>query len=91
MVAGRSEAKLNQVVAEIQAFGGEAFAVVADVSKKAENIRLVEATVKKYGGLHIAFNNAGVAGGGKPLQDQEEKVTEDLISINAKGNALSSD
>jgi len=41
------------VVREIEAAGGEAIAVQADVSDRAEVGRLVEAAVEQYGGLDI--------------------------------------
>jgi len=40
--------------------GGEALFVKADSSKAADNKKLVEDTVAKYGRLDIACNNAGI-------------------------------
>ncbi|CAG7618366.1 SDR family NAD(P)-dependent oxidoreductase [Paenibacillus allorhizosphaerae] len=50
----------DQVVADIKAQGGEAFAYCADVSKEAEVIRMVDETVRQYGGIHILVNNAAM-------------------------------
>lgn len=52
----------TQAVAEIQKAGGEAFFVKADSSKADDNKSLVEQAVKKYGGLDLAVNNAGIGG-----------------------------
>lgn len=52
----------NQVVSEIEGMGGEAFFVMADSSSPGDNERLVSETVKKYGRLDIAVNNAGIGG-----------------------------
>jgi NAD(P)-dependent dehydrogenase (short-subunit alcohol dehydrogenase family) len=45
----------------IRTAGGEAHAVAADVSVAAECERLVHEAVGAYGGLHILYNNAGIA------------------------------
>jgi NAD(P)-dependent dehydrogenase (short-subunit alcohol dehydrogenase family) len=52
----------NQAVDEIRAAGGEALFHEADVSKWDEVQAAVEATVRAYGRLDCAFNNAGVEG-----------------------------
>ncbi len=48
------------VAAEIRAAGGEAMALGADVSTEADVERVVAATVDAFGGVDIAFNNAGI-------------------------------
>src|ERR1051325_7661809 len=50
----------DRVVAEIVAHGGKAFAVQANVSKKADIVRLFAATRQAYGQLDILVNNAGI-------------------------------
>lgn len=61
LVSGRDGEKLRQTVKEIEAGGGTADAVTADVSAGAEVERLVAETVRRHGKLDIAFNNAGCA------------------------------
>jgi 3-oxoacyl-[acyl-carrier protein] reductase len=48
------------VVADIEASGGEALAVQADVAEPAQVDALLAATQARYGGIHILVNNAGV-------------------------------
>lgn len=55
-----SRAGADKVVAEITAQGGQALAVQADVSKKAEIERLFAETKAAYGKVDILVNNAGV-------------------------------
>lgn len=62
IVADINEEAGKKVVAEIVEKGGEAFFIKADTSLPADQERLVNETVKKYGGLHIACNNAGIGG-----------------------------
>lgn len=49
-----------EVVAEIEASGGQALAVQADVSDFTQAQELVKKTVKELGGLDILVNNAGI-------------------------------
>lgn len=62
IVADINEEAGMKVVANIMGKGGEAFFIKADTSIPADQERLVNETVKKYGGLHIACNNAGIGG-----------------------------
>ncbi|MFL5365327.1 MAG: 3-oxoacyl-ACP reductase family protein [Myxococcales bacterium] len=58
-VNGRSDrASVGAVVAEIGAKGGDALAVMADVSDEASVAGLVQATVERFGRLDILVNNA---------------------------------
>ncbi len=47
---------------EIEARGGRAFGVRADVSKEADAERMVAATIERFGQLDILYNNAGIEG-----------------------------
>jgi 3-oxoacyl-[acyl-carrier protein] reductase len=55
-----SKAGADSVVANIQAKGGKAIAVQADVSQPADITRLFAATKDAYGKVDILVNNAGV-------------------------------
>lgn len=57
---GQAEAAAR-VVQEIEAQGGRATAVQADVSNGSDIDRLVKATTETYGSLDILVNNAGIA------------------------------
>ena len=48
------------VVDEIKAQGGQAVAVVADVSKEADARRMVDEAVAAYGRVDVLYNNAGI-------------------------------
>lgn len=51
----------QEVAQEIEAAGGRATTVQADVSVAADVERLIKATTDTYGSLHILVNNAGIA------------------------------
>lgn len=55
-----SAAGAKAVVGQIEAAGGKAIAVQADVTQKAEVERLVIQTVEAFGRLDVLVNNAGV-------------------------------
>ena len=75
--------RLNQTAKEIGS-GDNVFAVVADVSKKAEVDQLVAEAVRKFGGIDIMVNNAGIA----PVMDfldVTEEILDRVLSVNLKG------
>jgi len=75
----------DETVAQIKQAGGDAIFVMANTALPADNEALVAATVKHYGALHIACNNAGV---GAPPADVGEYAIEQwdkVISINLSG------
>jgi NAD(P)-dependent dehydrogenase (short-subunit alcohol dehydrogenase family) len=55
---------LDKAVADLKRTNADVDAVVADVSLKAQLQAAAEATLARYGEVHILHNNAGVAGGG---------------------------
>ena len=55
---------LDKAVAELKQTNADVDAVVADVSLKSELQAAADATLARYGEVHIVHNNAGVAGGG---------------------------
>jgi len=59
-VADLDPAAAQAVVDEIEAAGGRAIAVGADVSKPVDVARMTDATVEAFGGVDVLINNAGV-------------------------------
>lgn len=62
VLAARREEKGNQIVDEIKKNGGTAIFVRTDVSKESDVKNLVDITVKEFGKLDGAYNNAGYLG-----------------------------
>ncbi|WP_019066960.1 SDR family NAD(P)-dependent oxidoreductase [Streptomyces hokutonensis] len=85
VVAGRRRGPLDETLALIEARGGKALAVSADVSKAADADALVRAAVERYGSLDVAVNNAGVFRGGRPLADLTEEDWSTQLDINVTG------
>lgn len=72
----------QEVQSRIQAQGGIAFAIAADVSKAPECEQMVKEAMNRFGGLDIAFNNAGIGGESNPIADMSLEGWQQIISVN---------
>jgi len=82
--SAKNKTAADRVVSEIQAAGGEAFAIKADVSKADEVKALFDSSIAHFGKLDILVNNAGIAVF-KRLQDTSEDEFDRSFDINVKG------
>jgi len=74
----------DEVVAEIQAGGGKAVAVPADVGSPTAAATLFDAAEQNFGGADILVNNAGVMSLA-PLTEMDDEAFETLLAINLTG------
>lgn len=74
-----------QVVAEIIAMGGSAQFIACDVTDAEQTTRLIAAAVEAYGGLHAAFNNAGILPDPVPFHEVEIEALNRIIEVDLKG------
>jgi NAD(P)-dependent dehydrogenase (short-subunit alcohol dehydrogenase family) len=70
------------VVDEITAAGGQATAVAGDVGNPDDVKAAVDAAVTTYGGLNLAFNNAGIGGPSGLLADIDIAGYRKLMDVN---------
>jgi NAD(P)-dependent dehydrogenase (short-subunit alcohol dehydrogenase family) len=89
VVANRREKEGEETVAIIRKAGGEGMFVQTDVRVASQVENMVQQTVKKYGRLDIAFNNAGVGGIMARLIRTTEEVFDEVVDTNFKGVWLS--
>lgn len=82
VVGARRAAELDHLVAEIEASGGRAVALSGDVRDEAYARALVEAAETRFGGLDIAFNNAGTMGAMGPTIDLSATAFTEAITTN---------
>jgi NAD(P)-dependent dehydrogenase (short-subunit alcohol dehydrogenase family) len=82
VVAGRNEQRLAEAVRDI---GGGASAVTVDVTDSADVARMVATVVERHGGLHVAFNNAGILGTPAPAADLAEEDFDAVVRTNLTG------
>ncbi|MEX0379951.1 (S)-acetoin forming diacetyl reductase [Leuconostoc sp. MS02] len=83
-LVGRHLEKVQRVANDINANGGEAIAVRADVAKRDEVFEAVKATKKAFGDLNVIVNNAGVAPT-TPIMDVTEDDMNWTWGINVNG------
>ena len=82
-----SASQAESVVAEIKAAGGEAIAVKADISNKADVERLFEETLKHFGSIDVVVNNSGVMPL-SPIGKGDVEVFDKVINTNLRGAFL---
>ncbi len=75
----------EETVALIEAAGGEAIAIAADVASEVQVQAMVAATVDHFGRLDCACNNAAAGGGFRPLQDVRAENWDRCHEVTLKG------
>jgi NAD(P)-dependent dehydrogenase (short-subunit alcohol dehydrogenase family) len=88
VVGARRGGELDRLVGEIGAAGGRAVAVPGDVTDEATAAALVAAATRHFGGLDIAFNNAGVLGPMQPTAELAEADWRATLDANLTGAFL---
>ncbi|HTI99253.1 MAG TPA: SDR family oxidoreductase [Dongiaceae bacterium] len=81
--ASRADAA-QQLVAELEAAGGQALAIAADVGQPADIVRMFDATIARFGKLDILVNNAGIMFT-KPVSAVTEAEYDRIFAVNVKG------
>lgn len=64
MLCDIEKGALDKAITNLKRTNADVDGIIADVSLKEQLQSAAEATVKRYGAVHILVNNAGVAGGG---------------------------
>ena len=82
---GDVDARAEDAVREIVQAGGQAFYQRTDVRQAADVAALVDATVARFGGLHCAFNNAGILPPTLPLAEMADDTFDDILAVDLLG------
>jgi NAD(P)-dependent dehydrogenase (short-subunit alcohol dehydrogenase family) len=61
---------------------------IANITDETATAQLVEATVRGFGGLHVALLNAGLAGDNKPLTEYSSQTFDTVMDVNVRGTWL---
>ncbi len=85
VVGGRSEDNGNEVVRSIEAMDGNGLFVQTDVREMDDLQNAVDRTVGEFGGLNVAFNNAGLAGTGNKAADESEADWSEMVDTKLNG------
>lgn len=89
VVVGRNKQRGQEVVDQITSEGGEAIFFEVDMQDQVEIKQMVDETIKTYGRLDFAFNNAGISG--RPALTHETKLRDfrEIIDVNLNSVFLS--
>jgi len=83
------QAATDAVVAELKAAGGEAIAVVGNVTVPADADKMIDAAMQAYGRVDILVNNAGITRDAIFLRMKDEDW-DAVLTVNLKGAFLCS-
>jgi NAD(P)-dependent dehydrogenase (short-subunit alcohol dehydrogenase family) len=89
VVSGRREDAGRALAAELRTLGAQAEFVQADVRHEDEIRSLVDQTVKRFGRLDVAVNNAGTEGRPGPVTEQTAETYAATFETNVLGTMLS--
>ncbi len=84
-IAARRRAESEVVVQQIEAEGGEAMFIEADVTRAGDVESMVSKVVNRFGRLDCAVNNAGVSNPFVAMADIEEEDWNQTIAVNLTG------
>ncbi len=88
VVSGRHEDKGTELDAELHGLGSEAEFIKADVRHEEDVKNLIEKTVKLFGRLDVAVNNAGTEGKVGPIIEQTVETYSQVFDTNVLGVLL---
>lgn len=83
IVNGRTKSKLDSVVADITAQGGQAVSFVGDVQSRQVNIDMVQFAMNTYGRLDVFVANAGIDWVDS-IEETPEAEVDNVLNINLK-------
>jgi NAD(P)-dependent dehydrogenase (short-subunit alcohol dehydrogenase family) len=85
VVADIDEVGGAETIAQLQKRDSRGIFVKADTSKAEQSDALVRATIKEFGALHIAVNNAGIGGPQVPVGEYPIEAWDRVIGVNLSG------
>ncbi|MCC5950643.1 MAG: SDR family oxidoreductase [Acidimicrobiia bacterium] len=85
VVADVDDSRGDEVVAAIEAAGGEATYVHTDVSVDRQVADMVDTAIQTYGRLDAAFNNAGIEGSPATIDQLAREQWDRLLAVNLTG------
>ena len=84
----RTLSEVEETRDEIEAKGGAALAIDADISEEADMRSVVEQTIAAYGRIDIVVANAGINGMWAPIDDLTPKEWDETMTVNLRGTYL---
>jgi NAD(P)-dependent dehydrogenase (short-subunit alcohol dehydrogenase family) len=88
IVAGRRPDAIDETAALVEAGGGQAFAVVTDVTDEQSVVSLFEHAKTRFGRVDVLFNNAGVGLASSSLDEIAKEDWDRVVATNLTGAFL---
>jgi len=88
VITARTEAEIQQVVAEIEGAGGRASAVTADLACEADSEKIIRTAQKAFGAIHILVNNAATYGPVQPVEKWSAQQWDQVMAVNLRAPML---
>ena len=88
VVTARTESEIKQVAAEIQASGGRAASVTADLGREVDCQKIVAAARKAFGAVHILVNNGAIYGPVQPVENFSARDWDEVMAVNLRAPML---
>jgi NAD(P)-dependent dehydrogenase (short-subunit alcohol dehydrogenase family) len=88
LVIGDKSQSVHAVAREIEAAGGQVTAMQMDAGDEGDVAKMVTAAVGSYGGVDIAFANAGVSGGMEGIFETTPEQMAEVLRVNLIGPML---
>ena len=85
VLGARRNNQLAEVVKEVEDLGAEAIAVSGDLREEAFAQALAETAQSRFGGLDVAFNNAGMLSAMGPVESLDPADWSEILSVNLTG------
>jgi NAD(P)-dependent dehydrogenase (short-subunit alcohol dehydrogenase family) len=85
VLSARRADKLDKLVARIEAAGGTALAVAADVTHVEDCRRICDEAVERFGHMDILVNNAGIIDQHTPAIRVTDELWDNVVSVNLSG------
>lgn len=82
ILVARRRAELDLLADEILDAGGDAVPVVGDVREEDVARKAVHAAIERFGGLDVAFNNAGMTGVQVPIPEMTTEMWHEVVDTN---------
>ena len=88
LVLGDKTSAVHDTAKAVAEAGGNAIALEIDAGHEADVIKLVQTAQSQYGGIDIAFANAGISGGLAAIYDETPEAFAEILRVNLIGPFL---
>lgn len=80
-----TDLEADRAEAVAQSLGERALGLAVDVTRRDENLKMIDAAVRRFGRLDAAFLNAGIEGQVGPFDSRSEEAWTSVLNVNLHG------